>query len=99
MNEGQGRGAKLFALGSELQRTKSAINLHKLEELDTCLSKVGQREWKELSWALKPSMLALIQPKLWQHPCEEVRLTVASCLNTIIVLTLPLRPYNNDLMR
>lgn len=49
VKEGQGRGAKLFTPGSELQRTKLVINLHKLEELDTCLSRVGQSEWKKLS--------------------------------------------------
>ena len=62
------------------------------------LSKVGQSEWKKLCWALKPSMLALIQPKLWEHPDEEVRLTISSCLNRVISLTSPLLPYNNDLM-
>lgn len=99
MKEGHGREAKLFALGSELQQTKSVIDLCKLEELDTCLFKVGQPEWKKLNLVLKPSMLALIQPKFWEHPCEEVKLTVASCLNKIIALTSPLFPYDNDIMR
>lgn len=61
--------------------------------------KVGQPKWKKLNWDLKLSMLALIKTKLWEHPCEEVRLTVASCLNKIIALTFPLLPYNNNIMR
>lgn len=44
-------------------------------------------------------MLVLIQPRFWEHPCEEVKLTVASCLNRNIALTSPLFPYNNDIMR
>ena len=39
------------------------------------------------------------QPKFQEHPCEEVRLTVASCLGRIIALTSPLLPYSNDIMR
>ena len=98
VKEGQRRRSNLFALGFELQQTKSAIDLHNLEELDTFLSKVGQPEWKKLSWALKQSMLALIQPKLWEHPDEEVKLTISSCLSRVVALTSPLLPYNNDLM-
>ena len=70
MKEGQRRGVKLFALGSKLKQTKLVIDLHKLEELDICLSKLGQPEWKKLSWALKLSMLALIQPRLREHADE-----------------------------
>ncbi len=90
---------KLFTLGSELQRMKLVIDLCKVEELNTCLSKVGQPEWKKLSRDLKPSMLSLIQPKLWEHPWEEFMLTVSSCLNKIIALTSLLLTYNNDIMR
>lgn len=44
-------------------------------------------------------MLALIQPKFWEYPYEEVRLTVASCLSRIMSLTSPLLPYNNYIMK
>ena len=59
----------------------------------------GKPEWKKLSRDLKPSMLALIQPKIFEHHCEEVMLAVASCLSRMITLTSPLLPYNNDIMR
>lgn len=64
-----------------------------------CLFRVGQLEMKKLGWTLKSSMLALMQRKLWKHPCEDVKLTVVDCLSRIIALTSPLMPYNNDIMR
>lgn len=53
----------------------------------------------EETWALRSFMVALIQPKLWEHACEEVKLIVASWLSRIITLTSPLLPYNNVITR
>lgn len=50
-------------------------------------------------WALKPTMLALIKPKFLEYPCEGVTLPVASCLSSIMMLTAPITPYNDDFMR
>ena len=73
--------------------------LLKLEKLDSLLYEVNQSDWRSLNWALKPSMLALIQPKFLEHPCEGVRLIVASCLCEIIKLASLIPPYNDDIMR
>lgn len=50
-------------------------------------------------WALKPTMLALLHPNFLEEPCEGVRLLVVSCLSNIMRLTLPIAPYNDDVMR
>jgi len=42
--------------------------LFKLDELDALLFEVNQLEGKKLLWALKPTMLALIQPEFLQYP-------------------------------
>jgi len=63
------------------------------------LSPIEKSDWKRVGWALKPSMIVLIQPMFLEHSCENVRLTVASCLSWIIALTSPLQPYNNDIMK
>ena len=44
-------------------------------------------------------MLALIQPKFLEEPCEGVTLPVAACLSNIMKLTAPVAPYNDDVMR
>ena len=44
-------------------------------------------------------MLALIQPKFLEEPCEGVTLPVAACLTNIMKLTAPIAPYNDDVMR
>lgn len=77
-------GNWLFVLGSDLKFMKIGDVLYQLEELDAYLSKVVHSNWKILSWALKPSMLALIQRKFMEHPCKEVRLVVTSYLFEII---------------
>lgn len=74
-------------------------SLLKLEELASLLSKVDQSNGKSLNWALKPSMLALVQHKYLKHPCIWVKLLVASCLSSIMMLAAPIPPYNNDIMR
>ena len=80
-------GHKIFKLGIDLKHMKV---LFKLDELDALLSKVNQIEGKKLIWALKPAMLALIQHKFLEEPCEQVRLPVASCLSNIMRLTAPI---------
>ena len=44
-------------------------------------------------------MLALIQHKFLEEPCEGVRIPVASYLSNIMRLTAPIAPYNDDVMR
>lgn len=44
-------------------------------------------------------MLALIQPKFLEEPCEGVTLPIAACLCNIMKLTAPIAPYNDDVMR
>ena len=73
--------------------------LSKLKEIDELLSKVKQTDGRKLIWALKPCMLALIQPKFLEEPCEGFRLPVASSLSNIMRLTAPISPYNDDVMR
>lgn len=62
----------LFAVGTEFQRTNSVVDLRKLKELDMFLSRAGQLEWKKLGWALKPSMIGLLQTKLLEHPVNDL---------------------------
>lgn len=93
-------GHKILALGTNLKLMRVAWKIFfKLDELDALLSKVRQLEGKKLIWALKLAMLALIQPKFVEEPCEGVRLPVASCLNNIMRLNAPVAPYNDDVMR
>ena len=83
-------GHKIFKLGSNLKLMKITWRvLSKLDELDELLSKVSQLEGKKLIWALKAAMLALIQHKFLEEPCEGVRLPVASCLSNTMRLTAP----------
>ncbi len=44
-------------------------------------------------------MLAIVQHKHLQHPCEGLNLPVASCLSSIMMLIAPIPPYNDDIMR
>lgn len=73
--------------------------LLKIEELASLLSKVHRLDWKSLIWALKPAMLALIQHKFLEHPCVGVILPVSYFLSNIMMLTTPVPPYSDDLMR
>ena len=54
---------------------------------------------KNLIWALKRAMLALVQHKYLEHPCIVVKLPVASCPSSIMMLIAPIPPYNDDIMR
>ena len=93
-------GHKIFALGTDLKHMKMTWRvLSKLDELNEILSKISQEEGQKLIWALKPAMLALIQPKFLEEPCEGVRLPVALCLNNIMKLMAPIAPYNDDVMK
>ena len=95
-----GIGHRVFALGTYLKHIKMTwIVLSKLDELHELLSKISQEEGQKLIWALKPAMLALIQPKFLEEPCEGVILPVAACLSNIMKLTAPIAPYNDDVMR
>ncbi|GLJ36608.1 hypothetical protein SUGI_0736100 [Cryptomeria japonica] len=92
-------GSWLYTIGLGLESLKLSNDvLSKLEELDSYLSKADQSDWRILNWALKPSMLALVQHRLLEHPCEEVRLAVASCHNEIIRMTALVAPYNDDIL-
>lgn len=71
----------------------------KLEELASLLSKVHQSDGKILVWSLKPTMLTLIQHNFLENPCVGVKLLVASCLSSIMMLTTPIPPYSDGLMR
>ena len=57
--------------------------MSKIDELNELFSKVSQLEGNKLIWALKLAMLALIQPKFLEEPCEGFRLPVASCLSNL----------------
>ena len=82
---------KIFALGTDLKHMKMTWRiLSKLDELNEILSKLSQEEGKKLIWALKPAMLALIQPKFLGEHCEGVTLPVAACLCNIMKLTTPI---------
>lgn len=95
-----GIGHKILGLGIDLKHMKMTWRvMSKLDELNELLSKISQEEGKKLIWALKSAMLALIQPKFLEEPCEGVRLPVASCLNNIMKLTAPIAPYSNHVMR
>jgi len=73
-------GHKIYAVGTDLKHMRAKWKvLFKLDELDALLSKVSQLEGKKLIWALKPAMLALIQHKFLEEPCEGVKLPVAFC--------------------
>lgn len=92
-------GNWLFALGFGLKNLKmTAKTFLNLEKLESHLSKVSQSNLRALNWALIPAMLALIHPRFLEHPCEGVRLIVASCLSEIIKITSPMLPYNDDIM-
>lgn len=73
--------------------------LFKLDELDGLLSKVSQLEGKNLMWALKRAMQALIHPKFLEEPCEGIKLPIAICLSNVMRLTAPIDPYNDDVIR
>jgi len=73
--------------------------LSKLEKLNELFSKVKQSDGRKLIWALKPCMLALIQPKFLEETCGGISLLVAACLGNIMRLTAPTAPYNDDIMR
>lgn len=93
-------GPTIYSLGTDLSfmgvRTKSLI---KLEKLASLFSKVHQSDGKNLVWALKPAMLALVQHNYLKHPYIGVKLLVAYYLNGIIMLTAPIPPYSDDKMR
>ena len=100
MQEELGVGHKSFALGIDLKHMKMSWRvLSKLDELNELLSKISQEDGKKLIWALKPAMLAFVQPKFFEEPCEGVTLPVAACLCNIMKLTAPIAPYNDDVMR
>ena len=95
-----GIGHKILALGTVLKHMKMTWRvLSKLDEFNELLSKISQEEGQKLIWALKPAMLALIQPKFLEEPCEGVKLPVSLCLSNIMKLTAPIAPYNDDVMR
>ena len=93
-------GYKILALGTDLRcmgvTTKSLL---KLEELASLLSKVHQSDGKILIVALKPTVLALIQHKFLENSCIGFKLLVAFCLISIMMLTAPIPPYSDDIMR
>ena len=87
-------------LGTNLKHMKVTWKvLFKLDELDALISEVNQLGGKKLIWALRPDMLALIQAKFLEEPCEGDRLPVASCFSNIMRLTAPIPPFNDDVMR
>ena len=93
-------GHKIFALGTDLKHMRMSWRvLSKLEELNELMSTIDQVEGEKLVWALKPAMLAFIQPKFLEEPCEGVTLPIAACLSNIMKLTAPIAPYNDDVMR
>ena len=95
-----GIGHKILGLGTDLKHMNMTWRvMSKLDELNEILSKISQVEGKKLIWALKPSMLALIQPKFLKEPCKRVILPVALCLSNIMKLTTPIDPYSDDVMR
>lgn len=88
LQKGQELGHKIFALGTDLKHMRVTVKaLSKLDELDEIPSKIDWLEGKKLMWALKPTMLALIQHKFFGETCKGIRLLVASCLIYIMKLT------------
>ena len=86
-------------IGLQLKPLKFLDVLSKLEGLSLYLSKVDQSDWRLLNWALQPSMLALVQHRLIEHPHKDVRLTMASCLSEILRTTTHVAPYNDNILK
>ena len=64
LQEELGIDHRIFALRTALKHMKMPWTvLSKLNELNELLPKISQEEGKKLIWALKPAMLALIQPR------------------------------------
>lgn len=91
-------GNWLYALGMELKTRRSKNDFFTLEKLESCLSKVEQSDWS-LNWALELVMLALVPARFLEHPCERVKLIIASCFSDILRIVAPFPPYNDDIMK
>ena len=99
MQKEQAIGNELYLIGLQLEPIKVRDGLlSKLDELDSCLTNMDQFDWRLLNWALQP-IVTLVQDRLMEHPCEDVRLIVAACLGKIIRIATPSTPYNDNILK
>lgn len=48
---------------------------------------------------LQPIMKLVVETRILDHPNEDVKVGVASCVSEIIRITAPNAPYDDDLMK
>lgn len=84
-------------LGSLPGSNKELLSL--VEEAEIWLARVDQSPPKSMHDALKPTMDALVNKDLLNHPSQGIKVAVACCLTEVTRITAPEPPYGDDVMR
>lgn len=71
----------------------------KLQQVESCLSRVEQSPPPSMQNALSPSLKALIADKLLRHSDVDVKVAVASCISEITRITAPEAPFDDEQMK
>ena len=92
---------RLFAAGQKLANPPRSIHgmLRALEKVEAYLSMVNQSPSESILNAMRPSKDALVTPELMRNRHEEVKLQVLNCLNKILKIMAPNKPFHDDLLK
>lgn len=61
--------------------------------------KVGQAPTDSIKDALQPVMKAMVGDELLKHSDVDVTVSVVSCINELAIISAPLQPYDDVLMK
>ncbi|WOL19382.1 hypothetical protein Cni_G28180 [Canna indica] len=70
-----------------------------LDLTERFLTRVQQSPTKSILDSLRPTIKLLAQKKFLEHPDEDVKAIVTSCINEILRITAPNAPYDDDIMK
>ncbi|XP_047265857.1 sister chromatid cohesion protein PDS5 homolog C isoform X7 [Capsicum annuum] len=77
--------------------TEELITL--LDKVESVLLKVGQAPTDSIKDALQPVMKAMVGDELLKHSDVDVTVSVVSCINELAIISAPLQPYDDVLMK
>ena len=89
---------RLSEAGNQLQNPPRHGLLQALEKVGIYLSMVNQSPSQSMLDAMRPSMDALVTPRLMRIRHRDVKLQILNCLSKITRITAPEVPYNDDAM-
>ncbi|KAH8505006.1 hypothetical protein H0E87_012301, partial [Populus deltoides] len=87
--------------GNALLSSPSSVSqlLLLLEKLEDCLKRVNQSPSKSMQRAVELAMKALMAKELLNHSDVDVKVSVASCFNHILIITAQTFSYDDEQMK